>query len=65
MENPASLTPIIALPNIALFSNPVFLANPVSWVAVKSRIPLTFPESRTVLWSNPGSQDDSSRPVES
>ena len=62
MENPASRNSVIALPSIALFPNLVVLANLVSWAAVKSRIPLTFPESRTVLWSNPGSQDDFSRP---
>ena len=33
------------------------LANPAFPVAVKYRIPLTFPESRTLLWPNPGSRE--------
>lgn len=32
------------------------LANPDSRIAVKSRIPITFPESRTAFWSNPVSR---------
>ena len=33
------------------------LANPAFPVAVKYRIPLTFPESHTLLWPNPGSRE--------
>lgn len=32
------------------------LANPDSRIVVKSRIPITFPESRTAFWSNPVSR---------
>ena len=32
------------------------LANPDSRVALKSRIPITFPESHTVFWSHPVSR---------
>ena len=37
------------------------MAYPVSRVAIKSRIPLTFPESRTVFYPNPGSWEYASR----
>ena len=48
----------IAIPNVVFFPNPASVLK--FWrialpgrVAIKSRIPLTFPESRTVFWSNP------------
>ena len=41
-------------------SCPNFGASPFPG-AVKSPIPLTFPESRTVFWSNPGVQENHSR----
>ena len=65
-ENSASRTSVIATPNIVFFPNPPsraqILPHRASWVTVKSRIPLTFPESRTVFWSNPGSRKYPSRP---
>ena len=51
-ENPASRTSVVAIPN-----NVFFLKR-----AVKSRIPSTFPKSRVLFWSNPGSGKYSSRP---
>ena len=54
-------------PNIIFFLNPhpCLLANSASRLAVKSRICQRFPESRTVIWSNPASRQrfPESRPV--
>ena len=63
-KNPASRTSVIAIPNFVFFPNPpsrVHLGASPFPGAVKSLIPLTFPESRTVFWSNPGVQENPSR----
>ena len=52
-ENPASRTSVNDIPNIVFFPNPA--SDPAPSEAVKSRFPSTFPECRTVFWSNPGS----------
>ena len=48
-ENPACRTSVTAIPNIVFFPNSAslsqILANPASRVGVKSRMPLTLPES--------------------
>lgn len=56
-----------AIPTIVFFSNSSLIhaqifSNPAPQVAVKSRIPLTFSESRTVFWSNRGTREYPSRP---
>ena len=47
--------------NSSLIHAQIF-SNPAPQVAVKSRIPLTFSESRTVFWSNRGTREYPSRP---
>ena len=51
-DNPASRTTVNDIPNIVFFPNPA--SDLASSEAVKSRFPSTFPECRTVFWSNPG-----------
>ena len=57
---------VVAIPKKVFFpsltSVPKFWRIPLSPVADKSRIPLTFLESRDVFRSNPASRKDSSRP---
>ena len=56
---------VFAVPKIVFFPIPHcarILANPDFQVAVKLCIPLTFPESRSVFWPNPGSREYPFRP---
>ena len=58
-----SRTSVIAIPNIIFFPNPASVAK--FWRIPpyrNSQIPLTLPESGTILWSNPGSPKTPSRP---
>ena len=65
-ENPAPRTSVVAIPKNVFFPNltwvPKFWRIPLPPVADKSRIPLTFLESRDVFRSNPASRKYSSRP---
>ena len=56
--NPLSKLPsLLSSVNIIFFPCQIFGEYSASWVAVKSRIPLTFLESRTVFCSIPGSRE--------
>ena len=61
LENPAfrNSSVIARLPSFFFLSQSRI---PFPNFGVKSRIPLTFPESRTVFWSNPGSRVYASSP---
>ena len=57
----SAISTVVFFSNSSLIHAQIF-SNPAPQVAVKSHIPLTFSESRTVFWSNRGTREYPSTP---